>query len=218
MKLFKISLLVLIISLIPKNYVFAEEEASGWAIVDESGAVHGVIACTESVCGQDGLWEGVMPQDTQWPGMLLVKQTMASEDGNVVGYWGTYDNNKKEFNVDRGCFDCDPWENLETPGIIRDGILTPPIFKAYEELVLEEELNVSKASSLIAYTMAYRQATSFKNNIKLSKNLRKFKKTSTTENVCVVRKNRVLIKNGGSCKILVEGKKNKKVVKMKVYK
>jgi len=211
MKANKIIALCFVFSLIPLVPASAEEEHGGWAVVDENGIVQNITVCTESVCGEGGEWGGVLP-GTNWK---LVKQKNNANEG---GYWGTYDFENKTFYVDRSCSDCEPWENLETPGIIRDGILTPPIFKAYEELVLEEELNVSKASSLIAYTMAYRQATSFKNNIKLSKNLRKFKKTSTTENVCVVRKNRVLIKNSGSCKILVEGKKNKKVVKMKVYK
>jgi len=214
-KRFKILLLIVGLLLIPSSNAQAEENEQIWAVVDESGLVHNIIVCTESVCGENGEWGGAAPGDTPWDGMKLIKQNNNANEG---GYWGTYDFQNRSFIVDRSCPECDVWENLISPGIIRDGILTPPIFKAYEELVLEEELNVSKASSLIAYTMAYRQATSFKNNIKLSKNLRKFKKTSTTENVCVVRKNRVLIKNGGSCKILVEGKKNKKVVKMKVYK
>jgi hypothetical protein len=211
MKANKIIALCFVFSLIPLVTASAEEEHGGWAVVDENGIVQNITVCTESVCGEGGEWGGVLP-GTNWK---LVKQKNNANEG---GHWGTYDFENKTFYVDRSCSDCEPWENLETPGIIRDGILTPPIFKAYEELVLEEELNVLKASSLIAYTMAYRQATSFKNNIKLSKNLKKFKKFSTTQDVCIVRKNRVLIKKSGYCKILVEGKKNKRVVKVKVYK
>jgi len=214
-KRFKILLLIVGLLLITSNTARAEENEQIWAVVDESGLIHNIIVCTESVCGENGEWGGAAPGDTPWDGMKLIRQNNNANEG---GHWGTYDFQNRSFIIDRSCAQCDVWENLISPGIIRDGILTPPIYRGYEDLVSEEELNVSKASSLIAYTMAYRQATSFKNNIRLSKNLRKFKKTSTTQKICVVSKNRVLIKKSGYCKIVVEGKKNKKVVKMKVYK
>jgi hypothetical protein len=215
MKTLKILLLTVGLSLITSGTAQAEEESQIWAVVDENGIVQNITVCSESICGDDGEWKGVSPIGTPWEGMRLVRQNNNTQEG---GFWGTYNYENQTFYVDRPCSTCDVWEDLISPGIIRDGILTPPIFKKYEDLLLEQELNVEKASSLIAYTMAYRQATSFKNNIKLSKNLKKFKKVSRTQDICIVRKNRVLIKKSGYCKILVEGKKNKRVVKMKVYK
>lgn len=210
-KQIKILVASLILSLVPVVSAFAEEETQTWAVVDENGVVQNITVCTESVCGEGGSWNGVVPGTN----LRVIRQ---NNDSSVGGYWGTYDDMSKTFTVDRSCSTCDIWENLVSPGIIRDGILTPPIFEAYEELREEETLNVSQASNLLAYTMSYYQATSLKSTVKLSKNLRKFKKTSRTEKVCSVSKNKILINRSGMCKISLEGKKNKRSTKFKVYK
>jgi len=100
-------ILVLLLSLV-SSPSFAEEvvdnsgwEAeSGWAIVDDSGVVQNIVVCTNSVCGENGQWNGVMPSDTPWAGMKIVRQLPARSDGNTVGYWGTYDEPSETFTID----------------------------------------------------------------------------------------------------------------------
>jgi hypothetical protein len=212
MKVNKIIALFFVFSLIPLVPASAEEEHGGWAVVDENGIVQNITVCTESVCGEGGEWGGVLP-GTNWK---LVKQKNNANEG---GHWGTYDFENKTFYVDRSCSDCEPWENLETPGIIRNGILTEPIFKAYVELSNQDEINnVTQASNLVAYTMSYHLATSNKKKVKLNKNILKFKKNSLNTKVCVVKNNSILIKKSGICRLNIEGKKNNKIIKVRVFK
>jgi hypothetical protein len=50
--------------------------ATGWAVVHPStGMVENVIVCTPWQCGVDGAWGGRMPDDTPWPGYLLIELT-----------------------------------------------------------------------------------------------------------------------------------------------
>lgn len=65
----------------------AEDPVGGWAVIDpETGEVKSVIVCTESVCGETGEWGGVFPDDSEYAGSLLRKQTNATSDGNVAGW------------------------------------------------------------------------------------------------------------------------------------
>ena len=66
----------------------------GWAVVDpNTGIVHGVIVCTNDVCGPSGSWGGRLP--IEYMGCTncnLRFQTRATSDGNVAGYSGhSYD-------------------------------------------------------------------------------------------------------------------------------
>jgi len=62
----------------------------GWAVVDpNTGVVHGVIVCTNEVCGPNGSWAGKLPGEYQGcTNCNLRFQTRATDDGNVAGYSG----------------------------------------------------------------------------------------------------------------------------------
>jgi len=64
------------------------EEVGGWAVIDPAtGTVHGVIVCTESVCGEAGQWGGVLRGEySGCTDCILRKQTHATADGNVAGW------------------------------------------------------------------------------------------------------------------------------------
>lgn len=72
----------------------AYEGVGGWAVVDpNTGNVHGVIVCTNDVCGPSGSWGGKMPVDYMGcSGCDLRFQTKATDDGNVAGWHGTQTN------------------------------------------------------------------------------------------------------------------------------
>ena len=66
----------------------------GWAVVDpNTGIVHGVIVCTNDVCGPSGSWAGKLPGEYMGcTNCNLRFQTRATDDGNVAGYSGhSYD-------------------------------------------------------------------------------------------------------------------------------
>lgn len=66
----------------------------GWAVVDPStGIVHGVIVCTNDVCGPSGSWAGKLPGEYMGcTNCNLRFQTRATDDGNVAGFSGhSYD-------------------------------------------------------------------------------------------------------------------------------
>lgn len=69
----------------------ALEGVGGWAVVDPvTGNVHGVVVCTNDVCGPSGSWGGKMPVDYMGcSGCDLRFQTRATADGNVAGWHGT---------------------------------------------------------------------------------------------------------------------------------
>ena len=51
--------------------------------------MHGVIVCTESVCGSTGSWGGVLPGEYMGCTNCSLKfQTKATDDGNVAGWHG----------------------------------------------------------------------------------------------------------------------------------
>jgi hypothetical protein len=62
----------------------------GWAVVDpNTGVVHGVIVCTNDVCGPSGSWAGKLPGEYKGcTNCNLRFQTRATDDGNVAGYSG----------------------------------------------------------------------------------------------------------------------------------
>ena len=48
--------------------------ATDWAVVHPTtGMVENVTVCTPEQCGADGVWGGRMPDDTPWPGHLLIE-------------------------------------------------------------------------------------------------------------------------------------------------
>ncbi len=66
----------------------------GWAVVDpNTGIVHGVIVCTNDVCGPSGSWAGKLPGEHMGcTNCNLRFQTRATDDGNVAGFSGhSYD-------------------------------------------------------------------------------------------------------------------------------
>ena len=66
----------------------------GWAVVDpNTGIVHGVIVCTNDVCGPSGSWSGKLPGEYMGcTNCNLRFQTRATDDGNVAGWHGTQTN------------------------------------------------------------------------------------------------------------------------------
>lgn len=66
----------------------------GWAVVDPTtGNVHGVIVCTNDVCGPSGSWAGKLPGEYMGcTNCNLRFQTRATDDGNVAGWHGTQTN------------------------------------------------------------------------------------------------------------------------------
>ena len=83
-------LLSLVLTIGFASPAFAEEEVGGWAVVNpETNQVHGVIVCTESVCGSSGAWAGVLPGEYMGcTNCKLEFQTKATDDGNVAGWHG----------------------------------------------------------------------------------------------------------------------------------
>jgi hypothetical protein len=243
-------ILGLILSLI-SSPSFAEEAPidqsawdaeSGWAIVDDSGVVQNIIVCTNAVCGEDGQWGGVMPSDTPWSNMKIIRQLPARSDGNTVGAWGTYDSDTKTFTVDRGCATCETFNDVYQKGTIKNGVLVEPVIipglDTYmlnnPELTIDEAANLLK--ELLSYNynqdsgiMAKKSSTIIGKkynslpikkskylNIKLTENLKDFKKISKTKNICKIKGNSVLIIKSGTCKIDIYKDGNKERVSVKV--
>jgi hypothetical protein len=105
----------------------AVAQPGGWAVVDpETGDVKNVIVCTEDVCGKDGAWGGVLPDDTDCPGCLLVEQTEASEDGNVSGHRSSEDTSVT-YREDSGDFSIVS-ETVDSDGntVVTEDVLVPP--------------------------------------------------------------------------------------------
>ena len=244
-------ILILALSLI-STPSFAEEAPvdqsgwdaeSGWAIVDDSGVVQNIVVCTNAVCGENGQWGGVMPTDTPWPGMRIVRQLPAGPDGNVGGVWGTYDSNTETFTVDRSCATCEVFSDVFQKGIIKNGILVQPVIipglDTYminnPDLTIDEaadllkdllknnydkwlEINAKKSSAIVGLKNNYVQVKKTKNRkIQLTDNLKQFKKVSRTIGVCKINKNSVVIIKNGTCKIDLykEGKRERVTTKVK---
>jgi hypothetical protein len=219
------------------------ENQNTYSIVDENGIIKGNIVCADSVCGETGLFKGVVPPDHYGPngsvngpntGMKLIKQ----RSGNVGGYWGTYDSNSETFILDRSCSDCDTYKDLYKFGTIKNGIVTDPIIipglDTYmlnnPELTIDEaadllkELLQSQSYSLNAMKSSFvvkgrgvivTKKTKYK-TIKLTPNLKDFKKISRTKNICKIKNNSVLILKSGTCKIDIYKDNKKERVNTKV--
>jgi hypothetical protein len=72
----------------------ASDPCGVWAMLDSQGTVTNIIVCQPSVCG-GGMWAGqkVVPQ--------VAANPVTNDTHGVGGYWGTYDDESKEFTVDR---------------------------------------------------------------------------------------------------------------------
>ena len=207
-----------------------------YSVVDQNGVIQNNVVCADSICGDSGQWSGSMPQDTPWAGMKLVKQ----RSGNVGGYWGTYDSNNQTFTIDRSCSNCETYSDMQKPGTIKDGIVTDPIIipglDTYmlnnPELTIDEaadllkELLQSQSYSLNAMKSSFivkgrgvivTKKTKYK-TIKLTPNLKDFKKISRTKNICKIKNNSVLILKSGTCKIDIYKDNKKERVNTKVKK
>jgi hypothetical protein len=245
-------ILVLALSLI-STPSFAEEAPadqsgwdaeSGWAVVDDSGVVQNIIVCTNAVCGENGLFGGVMPSDNSpTAGMRIIRQIPAGPNGNFGGAWGTYDSNTETFTVDRGCATCEVFSDVFQKGIIKNGILVQPVIipglDTYminnPDLTIDEaadllkdilknnydkwlEINAKKSSAIVGLKNNYVEVKKTKNRkIQLTDNLKQFKKVSRTIGVCKISKNSVVIVKSGTCKIDLykEGKRERVTTKVK---
>lgn len=207
-----------------------------YSVVDQNGVIQNNVVCADSICGDNGQWSGSMPQDTPWAGMKLVKQ----RSGNVGGYWGTYDSNSQTFTIDRSCSTCEIFSDMQKPGTIKDGVVTDPIIipglDTYmlnnPELTIDEaaellkdllqsqsySLNAMKSSFVVrGKGVIVTKKTKYK-TIKLTPNLKDFKKISRTKKVCKIKNNSVLILKSGTCKIDIYKDGNKERVSVKVKK
>jgi hypothetical protein len=209
-----------------------------YSVVDQNGVIQNNVVCADSVCGDNGQWSGSMPQDTPWAGMKLVKQ----RSGNVGGYWGTYDSNNQTFTIDRGCSNCETYSDMQKPGTIKDGIVVgPTIIPGLDRYMINNpELTIDEAADLLKDLLEndydqWLQINGMKSSfvvkgkgvivtkktkyktIKLTPNLKDFKKISRTKKVCKIKNNSVLILKSGSCKIDIykDGKKERVNTKVK---
>jgi hypothetical protein len=95
----------------------------GWAVIDSSGKVYGVVVCDNSVCGVNGSWGGVMPVEYMGcpAGCRLVLQTSADpQTGNVAG-WRSQEGTEVIYNSQTNTFAVQQ-ENQPSPSLI----ITPP--------------------------------------------------------------------------------------------
>jgi hypothetical protein len=246
-------ILGLILSLI-SSPSFAEEAPadqngwdaeSGWAVVDDNGVVQNIIVCTNAVCGENGLFGGVMPSDTPSAGMKIVRQLPAGPDGtHPGGAWGTYDSNTKTFTLDRSCSTCETFNDVYQKGTIKNGVLTHPvIIPGLDTYMLNNpELTIDEAAELLiellsfnysqypeimakksSATLGKKQNTVAKKKskyrkIELTENLKEFKKVSKTKKVCKIKGNSVLIIKTGICKIDIYKDNKKETTSVKVKK
>jgi hypothetical protein len=215
----------------------AWDAESGWAIVDDSGVVQNIIVCTNAVCGENGQFGGVMPSDTPWANMKIVRQLPTGG-----GAWGTYDSNTETFTLDRGCSNCTPYSDVYQVGTIKNGVLINPVIipglDTYmlnnPELTIDEaadllkdllknnydkwvEINAKKSSAVVGIKNNYIPVKKTKyRKIQLTDNLKQFKKVSRTIGVCKINKNSVVILKSGTCKIDIykDGKKEKVIAKV----
>ena len=207
-----------------------------YSVVDENGVIQNNVVCADSVCGDSGQWSGSMPQDTPWAGMKLVKQ----RSGNVGGYWGTYDSSNQTFTIDRSCSTCEIFSDVQKPGTIKDGVVTDPIIipglDTYmlnnPQLTIDEaaellkgllrsqtySLNAMKSSFIVKGKGIIVEKKSKFKTIKLTPNLKDFKKISRTQKVCKIKNNTVLILKSGNCKIDIYKDAQKESVTTKVKK
>lgn len=240
----KILVATLLLSLLSSPSIAEETPAdpsawdveSGWAIVDSSGQVSNIIVCTNAVCGNDEFLNTAIQNGAIAPGSKIVRQTPSGG-----GYWGTYDNSTETFTIDRSCASCAPHTDLYKAGTIKDGVVTNPIIiPGLDEFVLNNpNLTIDEAADLLkdllqqevdSYYEAMKSSFVAKGmskivikkskyrTIKLTPNLKQFKKVSRTKNTCTTKDNSVLILKSGTCKIDIYKDGNKERVSVKVKK
>ena len=73
---------------------YAGEDQATYAVVNSAGVVTNIIVCGPAVCGPNGSWGGVMPNDTPFPGQKLVLQVPVNPvtGQSQGGYLGTPEN------------------------------------------------------------------------------------------------------------------------------
>jgi hypothetical protein len=84
---------VINVSQVNANDCSADNPCGTWAVVDNSGTVTNVIVCQESVCGQNGSFGGIHPDN----GNRLVLQSAPNSETN-----DTYDTPAYNSNLDEG--------------------------------------------------------------------------------------------------------------------
>jgi hypothetical protein len=73
-KIINILLATLVLTGVSTVSAYAGEDQATYAVVNSDGVVTNVIVCGPAVCGPNGSWGGVMPNDTPFPGQKLVLQ------------------------------------------------------------------------------------------------------------------------------------------------
>jgi len=217
----------------------AWDAESGWAIVDSNGVVSNIIVCTNAVCGNDSFLNTAIENGAIAAGSKIVRQTPTGG-----GHWGTYDNNTETFTVDRSCANCEINQNNYVHGTIKNGIVVPPVtFSEINYVLLKNpELTIDEAVQLVRELLSFyggsapsieagtMNSTIIKNTgilvknkskyktIKLTDNLKQFKKVSKSKSICKISKNSVLILKSGTCKIDIYKDGKKERVTAKVFK
>lgn len=136
-----------ILSLFFVNVYAENDPVGGWAVVAPDGTVVSVIVCTESVCGTNGSWGGVMPEDTQYPGYRLVLQTNATADGNVAG-WSTQEGTSVTYLEETETFEIiSSYDNAGTE-VTSTKILVP-------ELTATDPEGMDLSTGIIAHSISY---------------------------------------------------------------
>ena len=212
----------------------AWDTESGWAVVDSSGQVSNIIVCTNAVCGNDNFLNTAIQNGAIAPGSTIVRQTVSGG-----GHWGTYDNNTETFTIDRSCANCEPHKDMHKAGSIKNGVVVQPIIiPGLDEFVLnnpnltideaadllkdllQQEFNAFEAMKSSFVTKGMSKVIMKKNKhriIKLTPNLKEFKKISRTKKTCKIKNNSVLILKSGTCKIDIykDGKKERVTTEVK---
>jgi hypothetical protein len=118
----------------------------GWAVIDSSGKVYGVIVCDNSVCGTSGSWGGVMPVEYMGcpAGCRLVLQTSADpQTGNVAG-WRSQEGTDVVYNERTNTFAVQQ-NNQVSPTLI----ITPPSSTSLSFATPVNQPNVVTESSTV---------------------------------------------------------------------
>jgi len=86
--LIKVLLITTIFSSLFAIPAHAEGDAT-YAVVDDNGVVTNILVCAASVCGANGTWSGVMPNDNPLAGQRLILQVPANSvtGENQGGYY-----------------------------------------------------------------------------------------------------------------------------------
>ncbi len=129
----------------------------GWAVIDSSGKVYGVVVCDNSVCGTSGSWGGVMPVEYMGcpAGCRLVLQTSADpQTGNVAG-WRSQEGTDVVYNERTNTFAVQQ-SNQASPSLI----ITPPSSTSLSFATPVNQTNVvSDTTTVVSETSTARSET-----------------------------------------------------------